>query len=1836
MVNRKHIHTGGLQMKRSFTLTMILFLCCSLTVSFAENAGNTAALQGLEELQENYILVEYKDGTTEYREISEFVNVSETKTKETVLLSALAQRTQQEQDQTGSTSIDLAVSKAKEQDNIRTAEPVIIYSALSVPSDLITTDSWRHDFTNMNQVWDEISSVDLNGITVAVIDTGVAMANPDFNLVGGKDFVDGDTYPDDENGHGTHVAGLIGAKRDNGTGTVGIAPGVKIIPVRVLNRFGKGATLDIANGIKWAADQGADVINLSLGGYSQSSVLYDAVNYAHSRGCIVVAATGNDSNHWLANELGQENFSAEPSVEPFYSKQVMFPAAYAEVLSVGSVQNINNQKYISDFSNISKEIYGSILMNGGKVDIVAPGSNIWSNALATNYITNKSGTSMATPHVSGLAALIKAKHGGLVDNEGVAHIIKNTANADGIFTPLSFEHSKGYYNYLRPTDFYGHGLIDIQKAIAFNFTDFKALSISANGVGWIDGYDDEIDLKEHSSRSFFIKEDAANIVISGSSYYNDDAYTVQVNGTVHSFDKLDNAIIPIANADNNEVIISSTWTQNPYVFNVHKKNNTFIKDLKIQGSTRSYPFYSNLQVNEVLVEAADSYVDLTAELLNGGDYIEISGERTNKKRIELIPGIVKSIPIKVYSKADNGEILENTYILRLNRKFELRFSEILINGENVSGFDPSLMNYTLNSVPFESEKIAIAAKAMASGIQVEVRVNNILQSEVNNGDHTAYLKAGSNNIIEVKGILSATRQSSYLLTVYREQDSRLSAISIDGQNISNYDMAQLDYDLDTVPYSKDTIVLNSTATDPSAKVETVVNGLSVPNTAPIALTAGVRNKICLSVTSSDSKVRVYTIYISRDAGNSLSAIMLNGKSIEGFDSSTLEYSPENFNFETDQVTLKPQRTYDAATLSWSENGEDYQSLDAATIDQGIAINLAPGVKKKVNFKVISDNGLQKVYTVNLYRAADNTLAGITVDGSVLENFNPTISNYDLANRLYDKGTLTLQPIKSDVDASVKIAVNEDDFSADIADASGLDTAVNLAPSQKNTLKIKVTAKDGSERIYTLTAYREFEPGLGTVSFDGVALEAFATETSEYTLDQVAFEKDAVKLELIALSNKHRLMIDSGNGDYTDFADENSVVSLAEGSDNIIKVKVIAELGTERDYSFKLYRKNNNSLKAIMINDIALDGFQPAVLEYPISISIGEDSTVLTAIPSSEEASVAVAVNGSEFSEESLVGNKLPIAFDATGKSSVQIKVTGKDKHSRIYSLDFYKEKDTRLSNIKIDGNPVSNYDPDKISYALNSVEYEKGQITLNCEKFNANSKVQIAVNNIYNPSDDLSGQSHGINLVSGTTNHISIKVIAEDQSTRIYSLSIFRNSEPVKPVAPPNTGNNTIGSGGSSGGNSGGGGSGNNGGSSGGTAVFIPPFVIPSSSPPPEPPKVHVWETTIDAEGNEVIELNVSEDKLLEDLYDNSTEFVEIIATNDHNGEISNDDENDDYDDINVALDLSALKAITNGKKSVEVKFEDVTFKVENETIKALNIKKSLKISSKTISSEESALLNGTIQEATAGNAVSNVYELDMFDGNDKITNLAKSIPIILDYDDKKIQDKDKVAVYYFNKEKNTWEYVGGKVLADGKIEFKARHFSKYAIREYNKTFEDIQGHWAQENIEILASRKISNGVSETEFAPNNSITNAEFIALISRILSLEDSDCELKYLDVKDGAWYEQCVKNAYKAGLLGDAYSFYLDPNRPIKREVMADIVVKAYFYYTGQEPGDIMTTQEVNFNDEGAISYFFRSNVRLANSLGVITGDELGNFNPKNGATRAEASTVIKRLLKALELM
>ena len=441
-------------MKRWILASAVLALATAACSSPSES-GETEAKEVpavdtsrrvLAEEEPGGIVVDFKDGTTEAEFDAweadwgvdvEFNSVEGKRTGVTIAR--------------GVGDVDAALARIRQHPAVESAEPLRIYSVPPgeqavteldssleedskdgyTPNDPDYPKQWNLRMIQMPSAWKENRG---KGVVVAVLDTGIAYEDHDDfkqvpDLKGAKfkkgyDFVNDDEHANDDHGHGTHVAGTIAQATNNGEGVAGVAFEATLMPVKVLNHFGSGTSADIAEAIRFAADNGANVINMSLGGGGYSKVMADAVEYARKKGVTVVAAAGN---------------AGRPRVE--------FPAAYPGAVAVAAVGPGSTR---APYSSYGKEL-----------DIAAPGGDkrqgdaggILQNTIdprdpSRSVYAAYQGTSMATPHVAAVAALLYAE--GASGPDEVEKALYAGAKRMG---------GQAW------TEEYGHGLLDAQASL---------------------------------------------------------------------------------------------------------------------------------------------------------------------------------------------------------------------------------------------------------------------------------------------------------------------------------------------------------------------------------------------------------------------------------------------------------------------------------------------------------------------------------------------------------------------------------------------------------------------------------------------------------------------------------------------------------------------------------------------------------------------------------------------------------------------------------------------------------------------------------------------------------------------------------------------------------------------------------------------------------------------------------------------------------------------------------------------------------------------------------------------------------------------------------------------------------------------------------------------------------------------------------------------------------------------------------------------------------------------------------------------------------------------------
>lgn len=423
--------------KKHFIFLMLLFFvvcflaCGQVHVAFAAD----------EDYVSNQIIIKYKDGYADTARST----ISSLGVKEVQSISDKVKLIQVSTNQ----DMEKTLEQLQNNPDIEYAEPNYIVEAFGFknmnktanraalneanePNDEYYSLQWGLNMIHASKGWDSIS--DNGSVVAAVIDTGVDAQHPDLQgrVLGGYNFIqeksNGQAYnptdATDDHGHGTHVSGIIAALCNNERGITGVVGNgeVDILPVKVLNDRGRGTSFDVAKGIRYAADQGADIINLSLGSSFRTQVEADAIAYAQDRGVVVIAAAGNESSR----------------------VEYTYPASFPGVIAVGAIDASQNRAYFSNY--------------GETLDVVAPGVDILScvptwlgekdkrfgekvyGSSQNGYYEAWSGTSMATPHVVGVAALYKLAHPDASSLE-ITEVLIHTAADIG---PIGKDNDTGY------------------------------------------------------------------------------------------------------------------------------------------------------------------------------------------------------------------------------------------------------------------------------------------------------------------------------------------------------------------------------------------------------------------------------------------------------------------------------------------------------------------------------------------------------------------------------------------------------------------------------------------------------------------------------------------------------------------------------------------------------------------------------------------------------------------------------------------------------------------------------------------------------------------------------------------------------------------------------------------------------------------------------------------------------------------------------------------------------------------------------------------------------------------------------------------------------------------------------------------------------------------------------------------------------------------------------------------------------------------------------------------------------------------------------------------------
>ena len=1655
-----------------------------------------------------------------------------------------------------------------ENENVEYAEPVYVVRALSIESqnDPAYTSSrqWGLTAINPTDLWADVSEADRENVTLAVIDTGVDMDHPDLedNIVSGYDFINDDNNPDDDYGHGTHVAGIAAGISDNGTGIAGVASGIKIMPIKALDSDGAGTTETIVAGIDYAVGHNVDVINMSLGSDADSHALEDAVNDAVNAGVIVVAAAGNE-----------------------YGSDVCYPAAYEGVIGVGAADYIDGHFEEADFSNV-----------GPEVDVVAPGVDIYSTVPIEldNYNTNVgdlnedgyallSGTSMATPFVSGMAALLQAK----------AKANDNNLNSDEVCTILK------------------DTAVDIGDVGIDNET----------GAGIINGDDEQ----ELGSLEF---------------------HTIDIEASDEYFDVGDTIGFDINLGANRNTLDTETDIDTP---------------LKLMMRKFSYDYFSFEWISEpeevMDVNIANGNASINYQPINSGLYaFYVQGNDQYMMSNTSFIGVYKdtnseisgTVSLPQHQVAPNGGL--NIDVIAWNGENEFNENIIIPEGENS-------VDYAIGvDDPLETDVYEYY-------IEYDIKtqgVNDYVLHGFYGEDNTEAIE-GNASIVEVTEFDNAENIDMVLIpgvaisgTIAVPYDCDADGVYIRALNAdtSYYELKYVDLDQDTQNVSYNIVVPKTLKN----WVPTFAN-INSDNNTPNDSEDDYNDSYLASLQINDEEL---TYLISYDfLGGEPDGFLNQGyyatnETVPNYNIANkvniAQDTLSNINFEiltantirgnlSLPVGVLAEEEMDIYVDAIAEDGTVY--TDNISIEEGhnaeaYKLNVTPGENYVVRYEIPDmeywGGDYNEEYSYIGYYAGNESVSQeqyasqLDVENADISNINfHIIKNATIIGEISLPDGVDVQ----DVDLEGSIFANSGDFYSNAYYTIG-----SGETSAEFTLKVPPT-EEGYYLAYTLD---EFSPDLDIVGLGYYADSSSVTEfDSAVSIDVSSGNVSGINFKMLTIPELENDVSNTKNNAYelglktvyNESLDYGADIDYYKFTTDEAGIYIIKSTG-ETDVFCNLYKVVGDDLNLIATNDDAsetnynfrIEEELQADTTYYLKVT-GYDCTTIGdyGIVVTDEPESLVSISGDITSNEAILDSEFSFEVpenEAGYKIFYSIPVGYNENYS---SIGYYDEGGT----VKAENQAtlVIEEKDDIILTLLNNVKPEATEIGVSGTAKVGNTLTGSYI--YYDEDGDVEGTTTfkwlSSSTVDGTYTAISganaatyeLKSSNKDKYIKFQVTPIAENgikygvatrSEALGPIEASSN---------SSSGGSGGGGGGS---SSGGSTS--------TTTPNQETKTTESGKTTVNtgSDGKEVANIVVDSSKLSYDITSDKVDKVTINATT-----------TSAVDNISVSIPTNVLDDASKATKPILIESNNVSLEIEPGTINTNDVTGDVVFGVSELSLKD---VTGEISNTPSeSDLVFAVFDFDLNVGGKNVTAFDKPITITVKFDITKVKDLDKVAVFYYNEVDNKWEYVGGKVNKNGTITFTVEHFSEYGVIENNKTFDDIQTHWAKKDIEFLAARQIVNGIDDKNFAPNKNVTRAQFVTMIAKALRLKNKENTNIFTDIDKNSYYKDAVNAAYSAGIVSGVGATWFSPDDLITREQMACIIVRAYAYKTGDNMDEIMTTMQLRYTDEGKVSSWARRNVILANVFELMNGNLNKTFAPQNNSTRAESAAVIKRLIVKLDL-
>ncbi|WP_053954860.1 S8 family serine peptidase [Inediibacterium massiliense] len=1729
---------------------------------------------------------------------------------------------------------------------------------------------------------------------VAVLDTGVDYHHPDLEgkIIEGENFVkerqNGSKYPYnygviDDNGHGTFASGVISAHYNNKLGIAGLAGdlNVEILAVKVMNDEGEGNIFEISEGIRYAADKGADIINLSLGGEGYSQTMANAVKYAQEKGVLVVAAAGNDGKDG-------SNF---------------YPAAYPGVLTVGA---IGVDDSIAKFSN-----YGEAL------DIMAPGVQIYSTSIPKEaqfgneeegYYAQFNGTSFACPYTAGVAAVYKIVHPNTTPEEIKEALIQTTVDLEDI----GWDEKTGY------------GKLNMYAAVNPNMNIDRLIKIE--GLKRNDYLKDEVTLKANILKDqdeidkvvFYLDKISKDHKIGEMEKGNSNKYSIHWN----TKDQKNGSYELIAAAYAGEEV---KGTDTISVKIINEVTNGILLEVKDPDG--------NVAVN--------SFVNVYVKDPEHNNYDRIYTGKTNELGLTRIPGTLgkdlKKVYVMIQGSFDCKEMKRGTSIFMYQRELEGP-GEFKITGENTQ----AVQFKTINKGGSEITDVAYYATVVdKDGINIGTtnELNNNKEMApvifIDEGDYdffsyskkdgeTYFLTQWAKHI--QKGSQkyemlfdgtktgqvhlvtdTETKVKSGIVYLYNDKTNTSLGMKLGGENI--YVSA------DTYRYK-----IDANVADPENKQDWIYTfdsgktGIVIPENEVVDVKVGgglhishfdlsyeavedhvleankTYNPESIQFIEENGETIVkfpigYELFqtmnrFSDDYGNFLCQISRGNLSKASIvkQEDTLQVQDDD---EDDSKVLLPRfRVLDENDewiypIYWDlmgghEDGEksknffeltfwDIMSLDGKTGDYHLQLSLEENP--------LSKEKLAKQMTVRLYDEGIHKIVShdpkmITKHVSWRNALTvPYVYIYSL-KKGNDVDAVSSASLKEEnpmgggeVDAVSTASINsssyhweqtygswgnkyqdEDDFGT-----VALDSSIKLSKEKNGNLAvIRYTLADDKTYIYLFKPFTTFDDLDTEIHLDKLDLKKVTLHDFEMNNKEVEHMQNGINIiyqPKIEKENKTmpiRMPIFTKdvwveNGDYSF---DGQFITHADANGNQTNYYVVAkDIKVDEDKEIHFDASKN----AKIILDPIVKGYKKwkgaALLpfsNYNHTFKIEESQGSIFYVPADiDYDSMNIVLGLADNEKPSYIWNyllQMPKSLKLEAGKEYTIKVGGTFKPLVELQKNSFKNNDkligyagvldefgnrllstrisanhewfdvnrkdttTTLYNLSHKGICASTY-ADKEDYVIQHDTTDDANIVYPYMRL---YKIENGVEKVlYNESK--AHYYHGfdeslVSLLSGD-----------------YRVEMAFAGSPNGPVfTSKNEGlfkmnTNSSNSGSSIKGSSSGGGGSN------------------KTTPKPTEEKQNPL-NSIDLEkfiqkNKKEINISLEKDHTKASF---TVDSLNLALKENKDMIIHVKGENGEYSLPISSLDMKKLQEkLGQAPKKISVSIEP---KEKDNSIKDILSNKNVKILSTPVEFKVFALGE-------------NNSSVEIKDFNNLYINAI--IPI------EKTFNKNKATAVSYDPKNNSYDFVPTTFKEiDGKWIAKIKSSSNYMITivEGNKTFDDVQTHWAKKEIENLASRFIIKGMNENTFAPDSNITRAEFVTLLVKALGLKNTESNKKFVDINSNDWYKDFVLTGAHYGLINGYEDGSFKPNQPITRQEMAVIIEKA-MKLGGKAPQeyDYDKTLKV-FDDQQKISDWSKGAISTMIHSGIASGRTASQYAPTENTTRAETSIMVYRLLKFIDFI